>query len=552
MGGAVTIRFRCTAAVAALIALGVIPAARAATPTTAPNPAACDWPMYGQNPARTMSTACAAAPSPSTVRTLLPRWSLHMADVVTATPTVVGGFVYVGAWDGTFDAIDLRSGTIRWSTVLGDHHVGSYGTITSSAAVATVAGQRLVFVGGGDSLYGLDTGNGRILWSTDLDPAHPTSRGEIESSPVVWDAAPGGPAVIVGSDANQDSGYAGEGVWAIRAATGAVIWHYRPETDAAHALYGCGNVWSSPALGLDPRNPDPRRQAVVYFGTADCPNNGSKACPADGSDPHCPVGQSYDYGKRWGPYSEAIIALSAADATPLWTYQGHTPLNSDDDDYGASAQLFALPDGRQVVGEGNKDGVYNVVDRATGALVWRKAEQGNGNLRSGFAIGGFLGATAVLRVDGTPRIFGGSAIDSPVTYDPVTGGANAQPADVLVRNLLPMQAFSGVDGAGAWSATQMYTYGATTAANGVVYIGALDGLLRAYDAASGRLLWAFPLGAPISSGAAIGAGTLVIGAGTSESDVQFKLGNGTGGALKPISNLNGVWAFALPEEVSHS
>src|SRR5258708_6677979 len=154
----------------------------------------------------------------------------------------------LGLGDGTFDAIDLRSGAVHWSTVLGDRHVGSYGKITSSAAVATIAGQRMVFVGGGDSLYGLDAGNGRVRWSTDLDPAHPTSRGEIESSPVVWDTAPGGPAVIVGSDANQDSGYAGEGVWAIRAATGAVIWHYRPETDSGHALYGCGNVWSSPAF----------------------------------------------------------------------------------------------------------------------------------------------------------------------------------------------------------------------------------------------------------------------------------------------------------------
>jgi outer membrane protein assembly factor BamB len=90
-----------------------------------------------------------------------------------------------------------------------------------------------------------------------------------------------------------------------------------------------------------------------------------------------------------------------------------------------------------------------------------------------------------------------------------------------------------------------------------VYIGALDGVLRAFDARTGVLLWAFPLGAPISSAASIGAGTLVIGAGTSESDVQFKLGNL--GALKPISNLNGVWAFALPfappfalpQEVTH-
>jgi outer membrane protein assembly factor BamB len=207
--------------------------------------------MYGQNPARTMSTACPTAPSPSNVGTLLPRWYLHMPHVVTATPTVVGDAVYVGAWDGTFDAIDLQTGHVRWSAHLGDRHVGSYGVITSSAAVAKGG----VFVGGGDSLYALDASNGHFRWSVNLDAAHPTSRGEIESSPVVWDSAPGGPMVFVGSDANQDSGYPGEGIWAIRATTGAVVWHYRPETGSAHALYGCGNVWSSPALGLEPARP---------------------------------------------------------------------------------------------------------------------------------------------------------------------------------------------------------------------------------------------------------------------------------------------------------
>jgi outer membrane protein assembly factor BamB len=120
-----------------------------------------------------------------------------------------------------------------------------------------------------------------------------------------------------------------------------------------------------------------------------------------------------------------------------------------------------------------------------------------------------------------------------------------------------MSAFSGVNGTNAWSAVQTYTYGPTSAANGVVYVGALDGLLRAYDAATGLLHWAFPLGAPVSSGAAIGAGTLVIGAGTSESDLEFKLCEQLPASLaptcrqtpldqtlNPLGDLGEVWAFA--------
>jgi hypothetical protein len=115
-----------------------------------------------------------------------------------------------------------------------------------------------------------------------------------------------------------------------------------------------------------------------------------------------------------------------------------------------------------------------------------------------------------------------------------------------------------VDGSSSWWAPQLYTYAATTAANGVVYIGTLDGILHAYDAGSGRLLWAFAIGAPISSGAAIAGNTVVVGGGTSYTDLQFKLCDRAptparatcketplNTTLNPLSNINGVWAFSL-------
>jgi polyvinyl alcohol dehydrogenase (cytochrome) len=503
---------------------------------------------------------------------MLPRWHIHTDDVVTATPTVFGGVVYVGDWSGKFYALDLATGSLLWSTVLGpkradgnaDEHTGAYGTITSTAAVAQIDGKRVVFVGAGGSLYALDATSSqipdseRVLWRTDFDPAHPTSHGEVESSPVVWMDAHGGPVVFVGSDANQDSGYVGEGIWAVRAKDGAVLWHFNPETYTKHALYGCGNVWSSPALSLDPTNPDPARQAVLYFGTADCPDNSGTPCPADGSDPYCPPGQQYDYANRWQPLAESITALSVSGDTPapIWSYQGHPKNSDDDDDYGASAQLFMLPNGERVVGEAGKDGLYVVLDRSTGQLVWRAAETGNGNVQPGFALGGFIGTTAVGSAAGDPRVFGGAAINTPITYDS-SGNPTLQPSSTLVQGIPGMQAFSGSSGANAWSNVQGYTYGATSTANGVVYIGAIDGLFRALDAATGRVLWAFPLGAPISSGAAIAGNFVVVGSGTSESDVEFKTcaqapaplvqpceQTPLNQTLNPLGDLGGVWGFS--------
>ncbi|GAC1517545.1 MAG: hypothetical protein NVS1B12_03540 [Acidimicrobiales bacterium] len=530
----------------------------------APDRSGCDWPMYGHDPARTASTDCPAAPSAATVATLVPTWFHHDADVVTATPSVAGGVVYVGAWDGRFDALDLATGAVRWTTLLGrarpgrwaDAHTGAYGLITSSAAIADIRGRRTVFVGGGGSMYALDASRDalpddqRIRWRFDADPAHPTSHGEIESSPVVWKDAPGGPLVIFGSDANQDSGYAGEGVWAVRAETGALVWHFNPEPLTHHALFGCGNAWSSPALGSGPGG-----KTTVFIGMADCPDNGSGPCPAASTDPQCPPGQHYDSAHRWQQYSEAIVALSATTGKPVWSFQPHAPGNGADDDFGASAQLFALPDGRPVVGEGNKDGSYYVVDRTTGRSVWKRQEQGNGNVQPGFAIGGFLGATAVTRVAGRPRVFGASAIDTPVTYDRAGNPAPQRRPDMGAQ---PMRAFAASDGAPAWAAAQPPTYAAVAAGNGVVYSGAIDGVLRAYDASDGRLLWSFPLGAPISAGVAVAGSRLVAAAGTTETDLQFKACDKFSQPVKsactatplnitvnPLSKANGVWAFRL-------
>jgi polyvinyl alcohol dehydrogenase (cytochrome) len=540
----------------------------AATPATASPPTSCDWPMYGHDPSRTGSTSCGQAPDGAAASRLVPRWFFHANDVVTASPTIVQGTVYAGAWDGRFYALDLKTGRLHWSTQLGrgrtdsnaDQHTGAYGEITSSAAVTNVSGRRVAFVGGGGSMYALDASRDdlpdarRVLWRFDVDASHPTNHGEVESSPVVWTGAPGGPVVVFGADSNQDSGFTGEGVWAVRADTGRLVWHFNPEAATNHALYGCGNVWSSPALGLDPRSPDPRRRAVLYFGTADCPDNTPTACPADGSDPHCPAGQQYAYARRWQRFADGIIAISASDGSPVWSYQPHPVNNTLDDDFGSSAQLFTLPGGRQAIGEGNKDGLYYVLDRNNGSLIWKRTEQGNGNVQTGFAVGGFLGATAVTSMHGVPRVFGGSAIDTPVTYNH-SGQPVAQPDPTLA--LHPMQAFSGVDGSGAWSATQGYTYGATSVANGVVYLGALDGIFRAYNAATGSLLWASPLSGAISSGPAVSAGVVVIGAGTSDTDAEFKTcdhlpqaaqgmcrSTPLSATLNPLSAANGIWAFS--------
>jgi outer membrane protein assembly factor BamB len=357
--------------------------------------------------------------------------------------------------------------------------------------------------------------------------------------------------VVFGADADQSSGFPGEGLWAVDARTGAVRWHFNPETYSGKALYGCGNVWSSPALSLDPTNHDPARRALVVAGMADCPDNGVQPCPADGSDPHCAPGTSYDATQRWQRFAEAIVAVDARTGLPVWSYQPHPQPNANDDDFGASAQLFTAS-GRSLVGEGSKDGSYYAVDRNTGQLAWAAVEQGNGNIQNGFAIGGFIGTPAIDSSGGVPVIAGGSAIDTPVTG---LGGVPAPQPDPAA-GATPMRGFSGTDGAPGWSAVQGPMYGPSAVANGVLYAGALDAVLRAYDVRTGSLLAAVPLSGPISSGVAVAGDTVVIGAGTDDNTAIVKpcdqVPDPLAGVcraapvnltLDPLANLNGVWAL---------
>ena len=71
------------------------------------------WPMYGRNLPHTFTNEHSLI-NPSSVLSLKPAWDFATEDVVTASPSVVGGIVYVGAWDGYFYALNAHSGTLIW------------------------------------------------------------------------------------------------------------------------------------------------------------------------------------------------------------------------------------------------------------------------------------------------------------------------------------------------------------------------------------------------------------------------------------------------------
>ncbi len=292
----------------------------------------CAWPMWGQNAQRTFAYPCKTEISRASAPRLVQQWFHRTKDVVTATPAVADGTIYVGDWSGTFYALSLVDGEPRWTFDAPKHANVYSGQIVASAAIADVSGERRVYFASGKTMYAARASDGRIRWKHPLNPSggadDPT---EIQSSPVVANGL-----VVFGFDGHDRPGVRA-GVVALDAGTGRQRWYFDP--DAGRAASGCNGIWSSPSVDTE--------RGLVFVGSANCPSSPS----------------------GWGDYTEAIFALDLRTGAPKWHFQPRGPSNFDFDFAGAP-NLFEST-GRAAVGLGGKDGIYYALDRATGTLLWQ-------------------------------------------------------------------------------------------------------------------------------------------------------------------------------------
>jgi polyvinyl alcohol dehydrogenase (cytochrome) len=220
--------------------------------------------------------------------------------------------------------------------------------------------------------------------------------------------------------------------------------------------------------------------------------------------------------------SDALVAVDAKTGEFRWARQATTndvwtpaePLGPDYD-FGAAPQLFeATIDGqeRRLVGIGQKSGIFWVFDRETGDQVWFTVV-GYGGVGGGIHAEAAVGETAIYVWSNNAYTYGMPPEKAPLSIkalDQATGKnlwviPQAQPASV------PAAAFL---------------------ANDAVFVGSLDGVVRAYRAADGEQLWMSQTHGAIG-GAIVAVGDyLYFPAG-----VPKNFGGGTGE--------NGIVAYAL-------
>jgi outer membrane protein assembly factor BamB len=482
-----------------------------------------EWPMYGRDFQHSFSNPDSAI-NPGNVATLQEAWTFQTGDAVSASPTVVGDVVYVGSWDGYFYALDAKLGTLKWKFKVDCQYsvlpiprhclppgfpspprkTTDGGIITSSAAIAEISTEagikRIVYFGAGKTLYALNAKDGSRRWKRVIcgnpdffacafNPLDPT---RIFSSP---NKVFGG-LVFVGHSVDGFNGYRG-GFEAIDAATGKLRWRFEtdPKLNSQGQVIGgynrgCGSVWSSAAVDTN--------TGFVFFGTSDCDKD---ATP---------------------PFHEAVIALDAGGHLKWKFRPRETDKNKCDFDFGASPNIIDLGSGR-FVGIGGKDGIYYLLNRLTGEVVWKSKR-----VVFGGALGGFYGAAFDKQ---HKQIFGATG----------KGDGNAQglvctpsdPLDTLLQEP-SMHALDAAHGSVLWQQTMNHSFAATSlgganpplpptprAGHRVVFSG-LVGVsttevpaLKIYDAQTGDLLRTLLMPGSVNSAATPVGNMLFVTSGNS-------------------------------------
>jgi len=155
--------------------------------------------------------------------------------------------------------------------------------------------------------------------------------------------------------------------------------------------------------------------------------------------------------------------------------------------------LVELVNGRQQLVAGQKSGVVHAVDPDTGAILWqRRLGQGGrvGGVQWGSAsdnsrIYVALSDVGMLPVTPTSRGAQPSMLGSPMLLDPKAGGGlwalEPRTGEILWRTPHP--------GCGDVPGCSPAQSGAVTLIPGTVFSGGLDGHIRGYSTADGKIIW---------------------------------------------------------------
>jgi polyvinyl alcohol dehydrogenase (cytochrome) len=470
------------------------------------------WTGWGPSQANTrFQTAERAGLNAGDIGRLELKWAFGFpGDVIAfAAPTILNGTLFVGSAGGMVQALDAKTGCLHWL-------YQASGPVRAAMTVATEGARNtLVFSDQNGWVYALDARTGKANWKTKVEE-HEATR--LTASLAVQDGVAFVPAASWEETRSIDPAYPcctfRGSVTAVRVRDGSLVWKTYlvdpPKKTGVTAIgtetfgpSGAG-VWSTPTVDA--------ARGVLYITTGD------------------------NYSHPATATSDAVMALDLKTGRIVWSQQttpsdvynsscgsrgpNCPPESGPDYDFGSSAMLVRAPDGRDVLVAGQKSGVVYALDPANkGKFLWqaRVGKGGtNGGVQWGMASDGRSVYASVSDVVRPPGGISGAAPVGNAQLDPVQGGG--------------LTALNTSDGTKVWFAASAPCNpprpgcspaqpGAVTAMQGAVFSGSMDGHIRAFSTADGKLLWDFDTeksyatvnGAPATGGSLDGAGPVLVG-----------------------------------------
>jgi polyvinyl alcohol dehydrogenase (cytochrome) len=429
------------------------------------------WNGWGGDIANTrFQSAAAAGMTPDQISHLKFKWAFAFPNANSAwsQPVVIGGRIYVGSSNGYVYALSAATGCVFWSFEA-KGAVRSAITMGPALNGSTPPQYPLYFGDVKANVYAVDAATGKLLWLKSAD-SNPSAR--ITAAPKLFEGrlyVPLSSWEAMARGAHSDCCKFRGSIVAFDANTGEQIWKTytiadepKPtkKTESGAQIWGPsgGAVWGSPTIDAARR--------VIYLGTGD------------------------SYTEPEAKTVDAVLALDLDKGTLLWSQQltkqdvadsGSAP----DFDLGASVILKQLPDGHSVVIVSSKSGMTYAWDPdRKGEILWEH-RVGAGNRRGGTMWGSAADDSVVYVPNVDTQLGAGKA-----------GGLTALRLDngKEVWTVKPPVPDCKVDDESCAPGQSA----AITVVPGAVFSGSTNGVMRAYSATDGKVLWQFSaMGEPI-------------------------------------------------------
>ncbi len=385
-------------------------------------------------------------------------------------PVVAGGRLYFGNAEGDLFALDAKTGCIFWRTEV------EAGIRSAPVLAPRPGGGVTAYIGDqAANAYAIDAASGKVLWKVKVDDY---AQAAVTATPQVHQGL-----VYVPVSSREES-KAGDPLYACCAfrgsvvaldtATGKQVWKTftiaqkaapSGTNSAGTVIVGPSGVpvWNTPAID--------EKRGVLYVGTG---NNYSP-----------PATEASDAIVAFNLQTGAMQVLRQHAEDDIWNASCRRPdreqavcpvADAPDADFGASPVLVTTKAGKQLLVAGNKSGAVWALDPAAGGKTVWEAQVGKGSTGGGVLWGVAVGEDRVHVPNGFFDAKNPDASGAMTALDLNTG-------KVLWAAPNPP--------CGARKPCKPTHAAAVSAIPGVVFSGTMDGQLYAYDAATGKITWAY-------------------------------------------------------------